>query len=297
MTHCRDIKYRSQLEHSCLLTKTSVSLLLEYLQRRIYGTRFKRKKVLVTGSTKGIGYKTAELFAKEGAEVFINGRSKESTTEALQELQKIGLKAQAVIADVATEEGLHKIINEISDVDILVNNAGYFEPRPFFEIRRDDWMKMYSTNVLSGAQLTQFYLPKMLKKNHGRVLFISSESALNVPVEMIHYGMSKTAQLTISRGSAELCRGTNVTVNSVLPGPTFSEGVEDFVKNLAQQNNKSVDQAGSDFIREHRPTSINQRFATPEEIANVVVFLSSDKAAMINGTAVRVDGGVFKSIS
>lgn len=258
----------------------------------------KGKKVLVTGSTKGIGYKTIELFAKEGASVILNGRSSDSVASATKELEKAvaGVKVQGVIADVATEEGLRKVKNEVLDVDILVNNAGFFEPRPYFEITREEWLKMYTTNVLSGAELTQFYLPKMLKKNQGRVLFISSESALNVPNEMIHYGMSKTAQLTISRGSAEMCRDTNVTVNSVLPGPTFSEGVEEFVKALAKQQGKSEEQAAKDFIRDNRPTSINQRFAKPEEIANVIVFLASEKAAMINGASVRVDGGVFKSI-
>ncbi len=261
--------------------------------------KFNGKKVLVTGSTKGIGFKTVELFAKEGASVIINGRSADSVSEAMKELAKLvpAAQAQGAVADVSTEEGIHKLINEIPDVDILVNNAGYFEPRPFFEIRREEWIKMYTTNVLSGAELTQFYLQKMLKKNYGRVLFISSESALNIPAEMVHYGMSKTAQLAVARGGAEMCRGTNVTVNSVLPGPTLSEGVEDFIKALAEQNGHTPEQAARDFIRDNRPTSIAQRFAKPEEVANVIVFLASEKAAMINGSAVRVDGGVVKSIN
>lgn len=258
----------------------------------------KNKKALITGSSKGIGFQIAAILAKEGAHVVLNARSAADIETAKKKILAETPSAQVsgVASDVGTEDGIQKLIREIPDVDILVNNAGFFEPRPFAEIRREDWQKMFDTNVLSGAELTQYYLPRMIKRNQGRVFFISSESALNIPVEMVHYGMSKTAQLAVARGAAELCKSTNVTVNSVLPGPTMSEGVEEFVKALATQQKKSVDQAAKDFIKDHRPSSINQRFATPEEIANVVVFLSSEKAAMINGASVRVDGGVVKTI-
>jgi NAD(P)-dependent dehydrogenase (short-subunit alcohol dehydrogenase family) len=256
------------------------------------------KRVLVTGSSKGIGFDIAALFVKEKAHVVLNARSTGDLEQAKSKLTKLAPEARVltVACDVGTEEGVQKLIREVPDVDILVNNAGIFEPRAFAEIRREDWQKMFNTNVLSGAQLTQHYLPRMIRRNYGRVLFISSESALNIPVEMVHYGMSKTAQLAVARGAAELCKSTKVTVNSVLPGPTMSEGVEQFVKDLATQQNKSLDEAAKDFIKDNRPSSINQRFATPEEIANVVVFLSSEKAAMINGSSIRVDGGVVKSI-
>ncbi|TGL37226.1 SDR family NAD(P)-dependent oxidoreductase [Leptospira perdikensis] len=261
-------------------------------------TGLKDKKVLVTGSTKGIGFQTALSFAKEGAEVFLHGRSDSAVETAKAEIKSIlpNAKLGGVFADLAAEEGIQKLTKQIPELDVLINNAGYFEPKPFFEISREDWKKMYETNVLSGAELTQNYLKGMLKRNYGRIVFVSSESALNIPVEMVHYGMSKTAQLSISRGSAEVCKGTNVTVNSVLPGPTLSEGVEEFIQALAKEKGKSNEEMARDFIRENRPSSLAGRFAKPEEIANVIVFLASDLASMINGASVRADGGVYKSI-
>lgn len=261
-------------------------------------TGLKDKKVLVTGSTKGIGFQTALSFAKEGAEVFLHGRSDAAVKIATSEIKSIAPNAKlgGVSADLALEEGIQKLTKEIPYLDVLVNNAGYFEPKPFFEIKREDWKKMYETNVLSGAELTQHYLKGMIERNYGRVVFVSSESALNIPVEMVHYGMSKTAQLSVSRGSAEVCKGTNVTVNSVLPGPTLSEGVEDFIESLAKEKGKSKEEMARDFIRENRPSSLAGRFAKPEEIANVILFLASDLASMINGASVRADGGVYKSI-
>lgn len=261
-------------------------------------TGLKDKKVLVTGSTKGIGFQTALSFAKEGAEVFIHGRSDKAVEAAITEIKSIlpNAKLGGVSADLAFEEGIQKLTKQIPELDVLVNNAGYFEPKPFFEIKREDWKQMYETNVLSGAELTQNYLKGMLKRNSGRIIFVSSESALNIPVEMVHYGMSKTAQLSIARGSAEVCKGTKVTVNSVLPGPTLSEGVEEFIEALAKEKGKSKAEMATDFIRENRPSSLVGRFAKPEEIANVIVFLASDLASMINGSSVRADGGVYKSI-
>lgn len=261
-------------------------------------TGLKDKKVLVTGSTKGIGYQTAVSFAKEGAEVFLHGRSEADVKVAISKIKSIvpNAKLGGVPADLAIEEGIQKLTKEIPELDVLVNNAGYFEPKPFFEIKREDWKKMYETNVLSGAELTQYYLKGMIQRNYGRIVFVSSESALNIPVEMVHYGMSKTAQLSIARGSAEVCKGTNVTVNSVLPGPTLSEGVEDFIETLAKEKGKSKEEMAKDFIRENRPSSLVGRFAKPEEIANVILFLASELASMINGASVRADGGVYKSI-
>ncbi|TGM82158.1 SDR family oxidoreductase [Leptospira mtsangambouensis] len=261
-------------------------------------TGLKDKKVLVTGSTKGIGFQTALSFAKEGAEVFLHGRSEADVKVAISKIKAIvpNAKLGGVSADLAIEEGIQKLTKEIPELDVLVNNAGYFEPKPFFEIKREDWKKMYETNVLSGAELTQYYLKGMIQRNYGRIVFVSSESALNIPVEMVHYGMSKTAQLSISRGSAEVCKGTSVTVNSVLPGPTLSEGVEDFIESLAKEKGKSKEEMAKDFIRENRPSSLVERFAKPEEIANVILFLASELASMINGASVRADGGVYKSI-
>lgn len=245
------------------------------------------KKVLITGSTKGIGLKTAEVFLKEGAEVWINGRSQKSVDEALEILKTFG-KVHGVIGDVGTEAGILAVTHQVGDIDILVNNAGIFKPEAFAEIPRASWLKMFEVNVLSGAQLTQFYLPKMIKRNWGRVIFVSSESALNIPEEMVHYGMSKTAQLAVARGAAETCRGTRVTVNSVLPGPTWSDGVGTFVEELGMTE--------KEFFTKARPSSIAQRFAKTEEIANLIVFAASEKASMINGSALRVDGGTAKIV-
>lgn len=247
----------------------------------------KGKKVLVTGSAKGIGFKTAETFLKEGAEVWINARSQSSVDKALDALKKTGT-VHGIAADVGTEAGIQTLTKTLPAVDILVNNAGIFRPEPFAEIPRESWIEMFEVNVLSGARLTQFYLPGMIKRNWGRVIFISSESALSIPEEMVHYGMSKTAQLAVARGAAETCRGTRVTVNSVLPGPTMSDGVEVFVKELGITE--------KDFFQKARPSSIAQRFSTTEEVANLVVFVAGEGASMINGASLRVDGGTAKVV-
>lgn len=249
------------------------------------------KKILVTGSTKGIGLKAAELFLKEGAQVWINGRSQESVDQGLDLLKKAapqnaGLKG--IVGDVGTEEGIQAVTRALPQVDVLVNNAGVFRPEAFAEISRESWLNMFEVNVLSGARLTQFYLPKMIGQNFGRVIFISSESALSTPQEMVHYGMSKTAQLAVARGAAETCRGTLVTVNSVLPGPTMSDGVEVFVKEMGMTE--------KEFFEKGRPNSIAQRFASTEEVANLIVFVASEAASMINGASLRVDGGTAKVV-
>lgn len=248
------------------------------------------KTVLITGSTKGIGYAAAESFLREGATVWINGRTADSVNPALSSLKAKFPEARihALIADVGTETGVKKVRETLTEVDILVNNAGIFKPEEFTKIPRESWLKMFEVNVLSGAQLTQHFLPKMIQKNWGRVLFISSESSISTPAEMVHYGMSKTAQLAVSRGAAETCKGTNVTVNSILPGPTSSEGVQTFVKELGITEKR--------FFTEARPSSIAQRFARPDEVADFIVFVSSERAAMINGAALRVDGGTTKTV-
>lgn len=250
----------------------------------------KGKVVLVTGSTKGIGLKAAETFLKEGAKVWINGRSEQSVAEAKKELLAAVPQGalSAVVADVGTEEGVQKVIQAIPDVDVLVNNAGIFKPEEFASIPRESWLRMFEVNVLSGARLTQHYLPRMIKRNWGRVVFVSSESGISTPQEMVHYGMSKTAQLAVARGAAETCRGTRVTVNSVLPGPTMSDGVEVFVREMGMTE--------KEFFEKGRPTSIAQRFATTTEVGDMIVFTASERASMVNGAALRVDGGTAKVV-
>ena len=257
------------------------------------------KTALVTGSTAGIGLAIAKGLAGTGAEVVINGRSQAKVEAAVAALVKAvpGAKARGVAADVSTADGVKALVAALPDVDILINNAGIFEPKGFFDIPDEDWTRFFDVNVMSGVRLSRAYMQNMLKRNWGRIVFISSESGLNIQREMIHYGMSKTAQLAISRGLAELTKGTAVTVNSVLPGPTMSEGVETFVKDLAKQNGQSVDEAAKDFVKQHRSTSLIQRFASVEEIANMVVFVSSKEASVTNGAALRAEGGIVQTIA
>jgi NAD(P)-dependent dehydrogenase (short-subunit alcohol dehydrogenase family) len=257
------------------------------------------KTALVTGSTSGIGHAIAKGLAAAGAAVVINGRTQDKVDAAVAAIGKAvpGAKVRGVAADVSTAAGCRALSAALPDVDILVNNAGIFEPKDFFEIPDEDWSRFFEVNVLSGIRLSRVYMPGMLKRNWGRIVFISSESALNIPKEMIHYGMTKTAQLAVSRGLAEMTRGTAVTVNSVLPGPTMSEGVEAFVKDLARQNGQSVEQAAALFVKQHRPTSLLQRFASVEEIANMVVYVSSKQASATNGAALRAEGGIVQTIA
>ncbi len=197
----------------------------------------------------------------------------------------------------STAAGCKTLVAAVPDADILINNAGIFEPKDFFEISDEDWSRFFDVNVMSGVRLSRAYMPGMLKRNWGRIVFISSESGINIPSEMIHYGMSKTAQISVSRGLAELTKGTNVTVNSVLPGPTLSEGVEVFVRDLAKQNGQSVEEAASQFVKQHRGTSLIQRFASVDEIANMVVYISSREASATNGAALRAEGGIIQTIA
>jgi len=257
------------------------------------------KTALVTGSTAGIGLAIAKGLAGTGAEVVVNGRSQAKVDVAIAAIGKAipGAKVKGVAADVSTADGCKALVAALPDVDILINNAGIFEPKGFFDIPDEDWERFFDVNVMSGVRLSRAYMQGMLKRNWGRIVFISSESGLNIPSEMIHYGMSKTAQLAISRGLAELTKGTAVTVNSVLPGPTMSEGVETFVKDLAKQNGQSLDEAASNFVKQHRSTSLIQRFASVEEIANMVVFVSSKEASVTNGAALRAEGGIVQTIA
>jgi NAD(P)-dependent dehydrogenase (short-subunit alcohol dehydrogenase family) len=257
------------------------------------------KTALVTGSTSGIGHAIAKGLALAGAEVVINGRTQGKVDAAVAAIVKAvpGSKVRGAAADVSTAAGCNSLIAVLPNTDILVNNAGIFEPKEFVEIPDEDWSRFFEVNVMSGVRLSRAYLPAMLKRNWGRVVFISSESALNIPKEMIHYGMTKTAQLAVSRGLAEMTRGTAVTVNSVLPGPTMSEGVETFVKDLAKQNGLSVEEAASNFVKQFRPTSLLQRFASVEEIANMVVYVCSKEASATNGAALRAEGGIVQTIA
>jgi len=257
------------------------------------------KTALVTGSTAGIGFAIAKGLAATGAEVVLNGRSRARVDEAAAKLARAvpGGKVHGLAADVSTAAGCKELVAALPQVDILVNNAGIFEPKSFFEIPDEDWSRFFEVNVMSGVRLSRSYLPGMLKRNWGRIVFISSESGLNIPTEMIHYGTTKTAQLAISRGLAKLTRGTGVTVNSVLPGPTMSEGVEGFVKDLARQNGQSEAEAANQFVRQHRPSSLLQRFASTDEIANIVVYISSKEASATNGAALRAEGGIVDTIA
>ena len=256
------------------------------------------KKALVTGSTAGIGFAIASLLAQEGAAVVVNGRSQGRVEEAVHTIKKENKDAQVtgLAADLGTKEGVDLLTRAVPALDILVNNLGIFEPKPFPDIPDEDWLRFFEVNVLSGVRLSRFYLPGMLKQNWGRIVFISSESGVNIPVEMIHYGVTKTAQIALARGLAETTAGTNVTVNSVLPGPTRSEGVEKFVQDMAKGQGGDEGAVEKEFFRTVRPSSLLKRFATPEEVAAMVVYVCSPRASATNGAALRVDGGVVRSI-
>ena len=257
------------------------------------------KTALVTGSTSGIGHAIAKGLAASGATVVVNGRTQAKVDAAAAGLAKAvaGAKVRGIAADVSTAAGCRALVAALPQVDILINNAGIFEPKGFLDIPDEDWSRFFDVNVMSGVRLSRAYLPEMLKRNWGRIVFISSESGLNIPQEMIHYGMTKTAQLAVARGLAEMTRGTAVTVNSVLPGPTLSEGVETFVKDLAKQHGQSVEEAASQFVKQFRPTSLLQRLASVDEIANMVVYVSSKEASATNGAALRAEGGIIQTIS
>ena len=259
--------------------------------------KIKNKTALVTGSTAGIGLAIAKALAAEGASVIVNGRTMERVNAAIAEIKKEtgNDHVTGIAADFSDVKQIDLLIDQLPQVDILVNNVGIFEPKQFRDIPDADWVKFFEVNVLSGVRLSRAYLDKMIGKNWGRIIFISSESALQIPEEMIHYGVTKTAQISVARGLAELTKGTNVTVNTVLPGPTLSEGAGTFVNEMAKQTGKTFEETEKDFFKTARPTSILQRFTSPEEIANMVVYIASELSSATNGAALRADGGVVKS--
>lgn len=257
------------------------------------------KTAVVTGSTSGIGYAIAKGLAETGAEVIVNGRKQQAVDAAVAKLQQevAGAKVRGVASDVGTSEGCEALVNAVPHVDVLVNNVGVYGPKDFFETPDDEWQRFFDVNVMSGVRLSRAYAEDMAKRGWGRIVFISSESALNIPADMIHYGFTKTSNLSVSRGLAKRMAGTGVTVNAVLPGPTLSDGVADMLKDDIAKSGKSAEQAAADFVMKNRPSSIIQRAATVEEVANMVVYVSSIQASATTGAALRVDGGVVDTLA
>lgn len=256
------------------------------------------KRALVTGSTGGIGFAAARQLAAEGASVFVNGRTPARVDAAVRRLREAVPTADVtgVAADLGTADGCASVVARVPDVDVLVNNMGIFEPTPFEAITDADWLRFFETNVLSGVRLARAYLPAMRTRDWGRIVFVSSESAVQIPAEMIHYGMTKTAQLAVARGIAETTVGSGVTVNSVLPGPTASEGVSTFVGQMAEARGVDFATMEREFFATARPSSLLRRFASPDEVAAMIVYTCSAAASATNGAALRVDGGVVRSI-
>ncbi|MGN6182310.1 MAG: SDR family NAD(P)-dependent oxidoreductase [Thermoanaerobaculia bacterium] len=255
--------------------------------------QIKDKIAFISGSTAGIGFATAQALAAEGARVVINGRTQARVDEAVK---AIGGNARGIAADLGTREGCNAVIAQLPHVDILVNNVGIFAPQNFEEITDADWLRFFETNVLSGVRLARAWMPGMRRQNWGRIVFISSESGVQIPVEMIHYGVTKTAQIAVARGLAETTIGSGVTVNTVLPGPTSSEGVGTFVQQMAEARGTDFATMEKEFFTSARPSSLLQRFATPEEVAAMIVYVCSAQASATNGAALRVDGGVVRAI-
>ena len=257
------------------------------------------RRALVTGSTAGIGFATARALAGEGAEVVVNGRTEARVAAALEKIEAEvpGARVSGIAADLGTAAGCAALVGKLPEVDVLVNNVGIFEPKPFEEIPDEDWRRFFEVNVLSGVRLSRHYVSGMRARDWGRIVFVSSESALQIPAEMIHYGTTKTAQLAVARGLAETLAGTGVTVNSVLPGPTASEGVGQFVADLASSRGVDAATVERDFFASARPSSVIRRFSTPDEIAALIVFACSARASAITGASLRVDGGVVRSIA
>jgi NAD(P)-dependent dehydrogenase (short-subunit alcohol dehydrogenase family) len=251
---------------------------------------------LVSGSTAGIGYAIAEALSREGARVIVNGRKQAGVDSACAAIRKsTGKMPMGFAGDLSTAEAAEDLVRKYPGIEILVNNLGIFEPKAFESIPDADWMRFFEVNVLSGVRLARLCLPAMKRADWGRIIFISSESAVQIPQEMIHYGTTKTAQLAVSRGLAESLAGTGITVNCVLPGPTNSRGVGDFVGAMAEAEGKTIAEVEADFFRNVRPTSLIKRFATPEEVASMVAYVASPLASATTGAALRVDGGVLKS--
>jgi len=258
----------------------------------------KGKVAVVSGSTAGIGLAIASTLAEEGAQVVVNGRTEERVAAAVDSILKKhkGAQVRGVAADLGKAEGVAKFLGQVPEADVLINNLGIFEVKAFADIPDSEWLRFFEVNVLSGVRLTRHYLPGMLRKNWGRVIFISSESAQQIPSEMIHYGMTKTAQVSIARGVAQTVAGTGVTVNSVLVGPTASEGAGTFVREFARRQGITEAEFEKQFFVNVRPSSLLKRFETPEEVGGVVAFVASAQANVINGAAIRAEGGVVTSI-
>jgi NAD(P)-dependent dehydrogenase (short-subunit alcohol dehydrogenase family) len=256
------------------------------------------KTALVTGSTVGIGFAAALGLAREGAHVILNGRTEARLQQAREQLLQAvpSARVSSVAADLSTAAGAEALLRAFPDVDVLVNNVGIFEPRAFEQISDADWLRFFETNVMSGVRLCRHYFPRMVARKWGRIVFVSSESAVQIPSEMIHYGMTKTAQVAVARGLAELTPGTGVTVNTVLPGPTFSEGVAQFVAELGRSRGMDPQTAEREFFTHARPTSLLKRFESPEEVANMIVYVCSARASGTNGAALRVEGGVVRAL-
>lgn len=256
------------------------------------------KVALVTASTGGIGFAIARGLAESGAEVVINGRSEATVNHAIQKLQQVvpGVAVRATIADLSSAQGVETLLRTVPQADILVNNAGIFGPQDFYGTDDETWDRYWQTNVMSGVRLSRALLPGMISSGWGRVVFISSESALNIPADMIHYGVTKTAQLSLARGLAKFAAGSGVTVNSVLPGPTMSDGFAAMMQDEMDKTGKSLEMVGKEFVMANRPSSVIQRAATVEEVANMVVYVCSMQASATSGAALRVDGGVVDDI-
>ncbi len=256
------------------------------------------KTAIVTGSTGGIGEGCAVGLAATGAHVVINGRKPDMVEAKLAALREKMPEARfsGIAADLGTAEGCEALVAALPAPDILVNNVGIYDAKPFFEITDEEWQHFFDVNVMSGIRLSRAYMADMMKRNWGRVVFLSSESGINIPDDMMHYGFTKTAVLSLSRGLAKMARGTNVTVNAVLPGPTLSAGVEAMLADAAAKSGKTIEQVGLEFVQAKRPTSIIQRVASVEEVANIVVYACSMQASATTGAALRVDGGIVESI-
>ncbi len=256
------------------------------------------KTAVVSGSTAGIGFAIAAALAAEGASVVINGRTEARVAAALEKIRKIapGASLQGVAADLGTRGGVEHFVQRVPETDILVNNLGIFEVKPFAEISDEDWLRFFEVNVMSGVRLARSYLPGMQRKKWGRVIYISSESAVQIPAEMIHYGMTKTAQVAVARGLAESLAATGIAVSSILVGPTASEGATNFVESVAKQRGITAADVEREFFEKVRPTSLLRRFETPEEIGAVVAFVAGENGAVFNGASVRADGGVVKAV-
>jgi NAD(P)-dependent dehydrogenase (short-subunit alcohol dehydrogenase family) len=258
---------------------------------------FSGRRVLVTGSTSGIGLAAAHGYLAAGASVVVNGRSEQTVGAAIERLGGESARVAGFVGDLADAAACARLVARHPDVDILVNNLGVFGPHDFFDIPDDEWERFFRTNVLSGVRLARAYAPAMVERGWGRVVFVSSESALKIPTEMIHYGFTKTAQLSISRGLAKRLAGTGVTVNSVLPGPTLSEGAAGMFRAEVERTGRGMEDVVSDFIATHRSSSIIRRPSSVEEVANMILYVSSDQASATTGAALRVDGGVVDSIA